>query len=73
VAAQITPVRKVDTAASATVGEAYKMHWLTADPHYAHRDVIHICDRPFANVATMNSHLLAECRSPAPLSARPRG
>lgn len=39
------------------------MHWFTADPHYAHGDIIRRCDRPFPNVATMNSHLLAECRA----------
>ena len=39
------------------------MHSSTADPHYGHSDVIRICDRLFASVAIMNSHLLAECRA----------
>lgn len=39
------------------------MHWFTADPHYSHERIIGFCDRPFPDVATMNAHLLAECRA----------
>lgn len=39
------------------------MHWFTADPHYGHDRIIGFCDRPFPDVAAMNTHLLAACQT----------
>ena len=39
------------------------MHWFTADTHFSHDRIIGFCGRPFSNTASMDAHLLAECRA----------
>lgn len=34
------------------------MLWFTADHHFGHSNIIHFCDRPFANVAEMDEALV---------------
>lgn len=32
--------------------------WFTSDPHYGHKRIIELCNRPFANVEEMNEKLI---------------
>ena len=36
------------------------MIWFTSDPHYFHKNVIRLCNRPFENLHVMHEHMIQE-------------
>ena len=39
------------------------MNWYTSDLHFFHRNILSYCDRPYGNVAQMNSKLIKNFNS----------
>lgn len=38
-------------------------HWFSADPNFSHANIITFCNRPCADVAAMDAHILAQYRA----------